>query len=88
MNSCNVVLHAINLSKMSRKEKLQKAFKLHRQLSHASKEKLINVVENSKLKDEEFMKCIEECIEKCELCQEYRKAPLRPVVSMPRWSAA
>ena len=84
VNSCNIVLHAVNLSKMSYKEKLQKAFKLHRQLSHASKEKLLKVVENSKYKDEEFLKCIEKCIETCKLCQKYRKAPLRPIVSIPR----
>lgn len=84
LNSCNVVLHAMNLKNLSRKEKLQKALKLHRQLSHASKEKLIKVVENSRLKDPEFVKCLEECIDVCKLCQEYRKAPLRPVVSIPK----
>ena len=84
VNSCNVVLHAVNLKNMSHKQKLQKAFKLHRQLSHATKEKLKKVVENSKWKDEEFLKCIEESIDKCRLCQTYRKAPLRPIVSIPR----
>ena len=69
---------------MSRKEKLQKAIKLHRQLSHATKDKLLRVVENSKYKDNEFLQCIKECVEKCELCQKYRKAPLRPVVSLPK----
>ena len=29
------------------------------------------------------MKCIEDCCDKCELCQKYRRPPLRPVVSFP-----
>ena len=48
VNYCNVVLHASNLAKMSRNEKLKKAIKLHRQLSHATKEKLLQVVKHSK----------------------------------------
>ena len=82
IGSCNVVLHTLNVKGMNKREKLQKAIKLHRQLSHASKDKLIKVIKNSKFKDDEFMKCIDECIDKCELCQKYRKAPLRPVVRL------
>ena len=51
-----IVLHAVNLKTMTVDEKKRKAAKLHRQLSHASKEKLIQLVKNSDYHDREFQK--------------------------------
>ena len=51
---------------MSAKEKKSKAEKLHRQLNHASKEKLKKLVQNSKgFNDKEFLKFIDECVDNC-----------------------
>ena len=48
-NSCVlIVLHTLNLKQLSRSEKMKKAMKLHRQFSHASKEKLCKLVKESK----------------------------------------
>ena len=79
----NVVLHLLNLSSLSEKEQRSKALKLHRQFSHASKEKLIKLLKHSGCADNDFFKYVEECCNQCELCQKYRKAPLRPAVGLP-----
>ena len=42
-----------------------KTAKLHRQFSHASEEKLIQLVKNSNYNDEDFQKCIEDCCNNC-----------------------
>ena len=82
--SCsNVILHCSGLANLTVKEKYDKALKLHRQFSHASKEKLMKMVRNSKYSDKELLDCIEQCCDECAICQKYKKAPSRPIVSMP-----
>ena len=73
-----IVLHAVNLKTMTVDEKRRKAAKLHRQSSHASKEKLIRLVKNSDYHDKEFQTGIEDCCNNCEICRKYKNQPLRP----------
>ena len=79
----NIVLHTTELVNRSKSEKMDKAKKLHRQFSHASKEKLLKLLKSSKCDDKEFMQCIEKCCDECQLCRQYKKAPLRPAVGLP-----
>ena len=77
------MLHTFALKDLSKSDKKKKAIKLHRQFSHASKEKLCKLVRESKdFNDIEFLKMIEEWCDSCEICQKYKKAPLRPIVGM------
>ena len=83
-NSCaSIVLHTLNLKQLSRSEKMKKAMKLHRQFSHASKEKLCKLVKESKdFSDKDFLDIIEECCDSCEICQKFVLPPLRPVLGL------
>ena len=57
--------------------------KLHRHFSHASKEKLCNLVKESKdFSDNDFLDIIEECFDSCEICQKFVRPALRPVVGL------
>jgi transposase InsO family protein len=79
-----IVLHTYTLENMSVKEKKNRAMKLHRQFSHASKEKLCKLVKDSRnFNDKVFLKMIEDCCDECEVCQKFKRPPLRPVVGMP-----
>ena len=51
---CRIVLQAVYLKTMTADEKKRKVAKLHRQFSHASKEKLIRLVKNSDNHDKVF----------------------------------
>ena len=48
---CNVVLHIQNLESMTMSEKQNKALKLHKQLSHATKYRLLKLLRDSGCKD-------------------------------------
>ena len=77
-------LHASHIRDIGRAEKLKKAMKLHRQFAHASKEKLIKLVKESKeFNDKEFIKCIEEYCDSCEICRKYKRPYHKPIVGMP-----
>ena len=80
-NSCaSIVLHTLNLKQLSRSKNMRKAMKLHRQFSHASKEKLRKLVKESKdFSDKNFLDIIEECCDSCEICKKFVRPPLRPV---------
>ena len=82
VDACNITLHAIDFDKLDVKQKKVKAYKLHRQFSHAPGRKLVKPVENSKVNDKEFIKSVKEVCENCELCKRYKHAPLKPVVSL------
>ena len=80
----NIVLHVKHINGLGRKEKEKKAIKLHRQFAHASKEKLVKLVKESKdFNDKEFLKCIEECCDQCEVCRKYKRPFRRPIVGLP-----
>ena len=79
----NIVLLSTDLGQMSFAEKKRKAIKLHRQLSHASKEKLKKLAKESKnFNDPEFLKAIEESCDNCEICEHFKKPPLKPIVGL------
>ena len=80
--SSNIILHSLELVNRSTSEKITKAKKLHRQFSHALKEKFRKLLINSKCDDKEFLQCVEKCGHECQLCQQYKKAPLRPAVGL------
>ena len=44
----SIVLHTTAIRSLTKKQKREKALKLHRQFSHASKEKLSRLVKESK----------------------------------------
>ena len=80
----SIVLHTSSLKNCSKSQKKRKAMKLHRQLSHASKGKMKTFVKNSEgFNDVEFLKMIEQCCDRCEICRRFKKPQLKPIVCMP-----
>lgn len=80
----NVVLQAVHLKDLSREEKSKKAQKLHTQFGHARSDQLLQITKDNNICDDEFKKCIVEVCTKCEFCQKYKPAPLKPAVGLPR----
>ena len=79
-----IVLNTTSLKNCSREEKKRKALKLHKQFSHASKEQLKKLVKESEnFNDVEFLKMIEQCCDRCEICRKFKKPKLKPIVCMP-----
>jgi hypothetical protein len=80
----SIVLNISSLENCTKEQKRLKAMKLHKQFSHASKEKLLKLVKSSKgFKDKEFLECIVECCNTCPICKKFQRPPLRPVVTLP-----
>ena len=80
----HIVLNATSITQCTREQKKQKAMKLHKQFSHPSKERLLQLVKRSKgFKDKEFLELIEECSETCSICKQFKRPSLRPVVTLP-----
>ena len=82
-HECNVTLNVDRLLGVTTKVKQQKAVKLHRQMCHASSDRLLRLLKNSGCTDTEFMKLVEECVQSCEFCRKYKKPFLKPVVGFP-----
>ena len=61
--------------------KMKIAKKLHSQFSHPTPEKLIKLVNNAGVNDEDLRDAISEVSEKCESCKAYRKPGFKPVVT-------
>ena len=62
--------------------KIKFAKKLHSQFSHPPLEKLIKLVSNAGMNDEDLKDAILEVSEKCEICKVYHKPEFKPVVSV------
>ena len=76
----NVVFHIKNLLSLSNEEKKKKAIKLHRQLCHAGKDRLVRLLKDSGCEDKGFLKIVVDCCENCEFCLKFKKPFSRPVV--------
>ena len=67
----------------TKKERLKKLVKLHKQFGHASEESLTKLIRNSGVKNVTIFKALKEVVDNCETCMKYKKPPPRPVVGLP-----
>ena len=72
-----LTLHVRNMNKK------EIALKLHRQFSHPTAERLIQLVKNQSENCDELVNEIKEVTASCKICMEYRKTPPRPIVGLP-----
>ena len=72
-----------DLSFANTDKKKNMANKLHRQFSHPTAEKLISLLKDADIIDEELFKLIIDLTSKCEICLKYKKPKPRPVVGFP-----
>ena len=63
-------------------EKKRNAKKLHIQFVHASKDRLLKLIPNARLKDELFKKEINNACDECGVYENYKKASLKPIVGL------
>ena len=71
------------ISTSQSKDKLSIIEKLHTQFAHLSAKRLKSLLEDAGGYTEEHLKCVDKVTENCEICKRYKKAPARPVVSLP-----
>ena len=76
-------VYAVKLSDMSKDEKYKTILKLHRQFAHPPKKRLVNLMKDAGVWQEEYEEVVEEINQKCDICKEFAKTPPRPVVGFP-----
>jgi len=79
----NIVLKVNEIDTLDKKQKLSKAMKLHRQFGHAKASRLLKLISNSHIDDKEFVECVNEVCESCEICKKYQPSSLQPAVGLP-----
>ena len=79
----NIILFCKSITKSSSLEKQKTALELHMQFSHPNSSRLINLLNNCEIVDEELISFIKELDTKCEICLKYKKSKLQPIVRFP-----
>ena len=65
------------------KDPRKTAEKLHKQFAHPTADKLIALVKKSTMRSKGLEEAIKSVSEACEICLKFKRAPARPVVSIP-----
>ena len=71
------------MQNLSSQEKYKIALKLHRQFSHPHSDRLLSLLKDCNINDEEIKSHIISLDEKCDICIKYKKTKPRPVVGFP-----
>ena len=74
---------SVLMSTQQSKDKMSVIEKLHKQFAHPTAKRLKSLLEDAGGYTEEHLKCVDKVTECCEICKRYKKAPARPVVSLP-----
>ena len=74
------VFFCSNVQNLTYTEKYKVALKLHRQFSHPHSERLLSLLHDCEINDEELKSHIKDLDEKCEICIKYKRTKPRPVV--------
>ena len=74
---------AVRLQELTKEERYKILLKLHRQFAHPPKKRLIALLKDAKVWQEQYEEDMVQIEEKCELCKIYAKTPSRQVVGLP-----
>ena len=74
---------AVNLVEMNQKERYATLLKLHRQFAHPSKKKLVLLLRDAKVWDNEFNSALDEIYKQCNVCKVFSRTPSKSVVALP-----
>ena len=77
------ILFVNKLDGCNEKEKLKIIEKLHRQFNHPSSGKLCKLVKDAGVKDEDFLKMLEEFPSTCDICLRFKRVIPKPIVGFP-----
>ena len=78
LQDCEKVL--LNISSMPHNKKANAANELHKQFPHLRSDRLIKLVKDAGVTDNEFINSVRSVESSCDTCQRYKKPALRPVV--------
>ena len=73
----------IKLENLNKQERYKTLLKLHRQFAHPTKKRLIALLKDAGVWQEEYEDTMTQIEQECELCKVYAKTPSRPVVGLP-----
>ena len=73
----------IQLENLNKQERYKTLLKLHRQFAHPTKKRLIALLKDTGVWQEEYEDTMTQIEQECELCKVYAKTPSRPVVGLP-----
>ena len=69
----NAVFLCSNIHNLSSSEKYKVVLKLHRKFSHPHSERLLSLLQDRKIYDEELKSYIVDLDDKCEICIDYKR---------------
>ena len=69
----NAVFLYSNIQNLSSTEKYKVALKLHRQFFHSHTERLLSLLQDCEINDEELKSHVKDLHEKCAICTKYKK---------------
>ena len=78
-NTNKIVLSIENINNRTTNEKKRVTEKLHKQFGHASSLKMLELVKNSGIKDDELCNMVKKVKEERSICLKYKKASLKSV---------
>jgi transposase InsO family protein len=73
----------VDLKHISNSDREKVLLKLHRQFAHPSEKRLIALLEDANIWDENYRGVIDKIQQNCEICKVYARTPSRPVVALP-----
>lgn len=73
----------VDLNTATETQRYSALLKLHRQFAHPSKGKLIALLKDAGVWDDQMTTILDDIYLSCNLCKVYKKTPPRPVVAMP-----
>ena len=79
----SISLFCNNINESSKEEKEKIAHKLHGQFSHPTSDKLLQLIKDSGVDDNELKESIIKLDLSCHICNQYKRAKPRPVVGFP-----
>ena len=74
---------AVNLKDLSQQDRQKTLLKLHRQFAHPTKKRLIALLQDAGVWNDEYEAILSNIADNCDLCKMYARTPSRPVVGMP-----
>ncbi|XP_071114334.1 uncharacterized protein [Haliotis cracherodii] len=78
-----VEVNAVLLHKMEDDERYKVILKLHRQFAHPPERKLVALMKDAGVWQNEFQDTISKIYRNCQMCKAYTRTPARPAVALP-----
>ena len=78
-----IPVNQVSLAELTDKERQKTLLKLHLQFGHASADKMIELLKDAKIWNNDYSPMMNTIVTKCEICQRFRKTPPKSAVAIP-----